>query len=62
MSSIYNKRYTPFFTYLDNFYNNETLYIRNLQKHKIEDDKIPYDAEDLESEIEILNSRYNNEI
>ena len=71
---IYNKQLKstyPFYTGYsekvivdpdNNFYNNETLYIRNLQKHKIEDDKIPYDAEDLESEIEILNSRYNNEV
>ena len=71
---IYNKQLKstyPFYTGYskkviidpnDNFYNDETLYIRNLQKYKTEDNKIPYDTEDLESEIEILNSRYNDEI
>ena len=74
MDRIYNKQLKsnyPFYTgyskkvivdYDDNFYNDETSYIRSLQKYKIEDAKIPYDTEDLESEIDILNSRYNNEI
>ena len=39
MSSIYNKRYTPFFTYLDNFYN-EYYPLQNLENVFIEPQSI----------------------